>query len=116
VNGTAAPIPIESQIHGTYTRANGQLQLANSYLRTTSTNLTLNGTVSKSSSLAIRLQASDLRELAAIMNSFRAPAASQTPLNLSGAATFQGNVRGSLSSRPPISTSTDPSGSWCGQA
>jgi translocation and assembly module TamB len=97
VNGTATPIPIESQIHGTYTRANGHLQLENSYLRTTSTNLTLNGTVSNNSSLAIRLQASDLSELAAIMNSFRPPAAGQKPLNLSGAATFQGNVRGSMS-------------------
>ena len=97
VNGMPTPIPVESEIHGTYTRANGQLQLVNSYLRTTHTALTLNGTVSKNSSLAIRLQAGDLSELAAMTNSFRPPAAGQQPLNLSGAATFQGKVQGSMS-------------------
>ncbi|MFP5207569.1 MAG: translocation/assembly module TamB domain-containing protein, partial [Acidobacteriota bacterium] len=96
MKGTPASIPVESEIHGTYTRANGNLQLVNSYLRTANTSLTLNGTVSRNSSLAIRLQAGDLSELAAMANAFRSPPAAPQPLSLSGAGTFQGSVQGSM--------------------
>ncbi len=91
-----AVVPVESEIHATYTRANDHLDLANSYLRTTHTDLTLNGAVSKQSSLAFRLQADDLRELSSIVNSFHPPAADQPPLDLAGTASFQGNVTGSM--------------------
>ena len=94
--GTAA-VPIESNIHATYTRANGHLQLANSYLRTAQTTLTLDGTVSRTSSLAIRLQANNLAELMQVMDAFRAPAPNQKPLTLAGTATFNGTVTGSTS-------------------
>ncbi len=90
-----AAVPIDSEIHATYRRANGYLDVANSYLRTPQTDLTLNGKVSSQSNLALRLQANDLRELASIVNSFHPPAANQQPLELSGTASFEGNVTGS---------------------
>ncbi len=58
----------------------------------------MNGTISKRSSLAVRLQANDLREVATIANLFSKPSrTSPQPLDLSGSATFQGNVQGSMS-------------------
>ena len=89
--------PFESEIHATYTRANGQLQLANSYLRTAQTMLTLNGTLSRSSSLEIHLKTGNPTELVNIMEALRAPSASQKLLNLAGTVTFSGAVTGSLS-------------------
>ena len=65
--------PIDSAIHATYTGKNQQLALAQSYLRTPQTNLTMNGTISKRSSLAVRLDARDLREVATIAGLFSAP-------------------------------------------
>ena len=61
--------------------------------------LNLNGTVSKNSSLAVQLQANDLREVEAIADLFRTPAPGQPlqPLGLSGTASFNGVVRGSTS-------------------
>ncbi len=94
-NANAGVIPVDSEIHATYTRADGRLQLVNSYVRTRQTTLTLNGTVSKNSSLAIRLQANDLRELGTMMNSLRTPAPNQQPLELAGTASFAGDVTGS---------------------
>lgn len=88
-------VPIDSEIHATYTGSNKQIALTNSYLRTTETSLTMNGTVSQHSSLAIRLQASDLRELSTIANMFSPPAQGKQPLTLAGSATFAGNVQGS---------------------
>ena len=93
----SAVVPIDSEIHAVYMRANGHLQLANSYLRTAQTALGLNGTVSRNSSLTIRLQANDLAELAAILYAFRAPAPHQAPLELAGTAGFNGTVTGSIS-------------------
>jgi translocation and assembly module TamB len=97
----AAPgaIPVESALHATYTAANQQLALAESYVRTPQTSLNMNGVISRRSSLALRLQANDLREVAAIANMFRTPApnGSTPPLDLAGSASFDGNVQGSIS-------------------
>jgi translocation and assembly module TamB len=92
----AVAAPIDSEIHATYTRVNGYLEVVNSYLRTAQTYLMLNGKVSSRSNLAFRLQANDLRELASIVNSFHPPAPNQQPLELSGAASMEGNVTGSM--------------------
>jgi len=93
----AGPVPIQGAVHATYSGESQQLAVANSYFRTPQTNLTLNGTVSKSSSLAIQLQANDLREFEAIADLFRSPAPGRAvqPLGLAGTATFTGVVRGS---------------------
>ncbi|HEY3706217.1 MAG TPA: translocation/assembly module TamB domain-containing protein [Terracidiphilus sp.] len=107
-NPTPAPpppgqVPINSEIHATYTGANKAVALTNSYLRTSQTTLNMNGTLSNHSALAIRLQANDLRELAAIADMFSTPKSPQPgqpaqqpqPLDLAGSATFNGNVTGS---------------------
>jgi translocation and assembly module TamB len=94
---TPAAIPVDSAIHATYTAANQQLALAQSYLHTPATNLTMNGVISKRSSLAVHLQANDLHEVVTIAGLFTTPGATAQPLDLSGAATFQGTVQGSMS-------------------
>ena len=68
------PVPIEGALHATYTGKTQQLALDHSYFRTPQTNLNLNGTISKSSSLAIQIQANDLREVESIADLFRTPA------------------------------------------
>jgi translocation and assembly module TamB len=97
--GAPGAIPVESSIHATYSGQNKQLALAESYLRTPQTNLTMNGVISKRSSLALHLQANDLREIVSIENMFRTPApdGAPQPLELAGLATFRGNVQGSIS-------------------
>ncbi|HEX4320121.1 MAG TPA: translocation/assembly module TamB domain-containing protein [Acidobacteriaceae bacterium] len=99
-NNTAQPgIQLDSAIHGTYTASNSQLALKNSYLRTPQTNLTMNGVVSQRSSLALRLQADDLREEEVIADLFRSAPADHTqqPLGLAGTASFDGTLQGSTS-------------------
>lgn len=93
----AGAVPIDSEIHATYTGAHKQLALDQSYLHTPQTSLTLNGVVSNHSSLALQLQANDLRELATIASFLSTPKPGQQPqpLNLAGKATFQGTVQGS---------------------
>jgi translocation and assembly module TamB len=92
-----AVVPVESAIHATYRAANKQLALASSYLRTPQTTLTLDGTVSDRSSLALKLQANDLRELETVAELFRptTPGHPTQPLGLAGTASFEGTVRGS---------------------
>jgi len=97
VTPSAGPVPIEGALHATYTGATQQLAVDRSYFRTPQTSLNLDGTVSKSSSLAIQLQANDLHELETIADLFRSVAPGQNiqPLGLAGTATFNGIVRGS---------------------
>ncbi|HEY2860840.1 MAG TPA: translocation/assembly module TamB domain-containing protein [Terracidiphilus sp.] len=91
-------VSINSQIHATYTGANKSVAVADSYLRTPQTTVNLNGTLSNRSSLAVHVQANDLREVAAIAGMFRTSAPGQPPpLDLAGAANFSGNVTGSTS-------------------
>ena len=92
-------VPLHSEIHGRYTGKDETITLTNSYLRTQQTNVTMQGTVSKRSSLKVRLEAEDLREVEAIADLFRAPAPGQTlqPLGLAGTASLDATVQGSLS-------------------
>ncbi len=92
VSGSGKVIPIDSQIHGTYTGGNEQLALRQSFLRTPQNTLTMDGVVSRRSSLGIKFQSNDLRELETIADVFRAPG---PPLGLAGTALFQGTVSGS---------------------
>lgn len=91
-------VPIDSAIHATYTGGNGELAVSQSYLQTPQTSLTMSGTVSKRSSLSVRLQANDLREVASLANLFTTPKPGQTqqPLDLAGRATFQATIQGSI--------------------
>jgi len=97
--GAVAPaaFPLEGAMHATYSGRNQQLALEQSFVKTPQTNLTMNGVVSKRSSVSLHLQANDLREVDAIVEMFRTPEPGKTvqPLGLAGTATFQGNVGGS---------------------
>lgn len=97
VTPTMSAVPIEGALHATYTGKEQRLAVDSSYFRTPETSLNLNGTISKSSSLAIQLQANDLHELEGIANLFRSPAPGQSlqPLGLAGTASFNGVVSGS---------------------
>ncbi len=101
--GVSSPVPVKGSIHATYTGKSHQLRVEKSFLRTPQTDLTMDGIVSNKSSLGVRLQANDLRELAAIANLFRAPSQDNPPpsLDLAGKASFQGNVQGSTVAPPP---------------
>ncbi|HEY1579755.1 MAG TPA: translocation/assembly module TamB domain-containing protein [Terracidiphilus sp.] len=93
-------VPIQGVLHAAYTGANQQLAVEHSYFRTPQTDLNLNGTISKNSSLTIQLQANDLHELESIADLFRTPTPSQPapqPLGLAGTASFKGVVSGSTS-------------------
>jgi len=99
VSGNARVIPIESAIHGTYTGANQELALKQSSLRTPQSALTMNGVVSRRSSLDLKFQSNNLSELETVADLFRTPAPGQQlqPFGLAGTALFQGTVRGSTS-------------------
>ncbi len=92
-------VPINGEIHATYTGVSKSIALANSSLRTPQTTVSMNGTLSNHSALAIQLQANDLREFASIADMFSTPKPGQhpQPLDLAGSATFNGNVTGSTS-------------------
>jgi translocation and assembly module TamB len=91
-----ASIPFQGAVHAIYTRANGNLTLNDSHLQGSQAKVTLNGTVSRSSSLSVNIQANDLGEVATFADLFRAPTAGAPNLNLGGRASFQGAVRGSV--------------------
>jgi translocation and assembly module TamB len=92
-NGTV--LPIHGEFHTIYSNNLHELTFNNSTLKSSQSSLSLNGTVSRNSSLAVNLQANDLSEIATFVNLFRAPAENGSPLDLTGRASFQGNVRGS---------------------
>jgi translocation and assembly module TamB len=85
---------LDSIVHAAYSNRNQELTLTNSYIRTPQTDVTMNGTVSKNSSLAVHLQANDLREVATVLAVFQPSA---HPIDLAGQASFVGNVRGAIS-------------------
>jgi translocation and assembly module TamB len=100
----AASVPLNGLIRGSYVAAREQVTLSNSSLRTRHTSIQVNGTLSRRSSLKIHAQSDDLRDLETIAAIFSSPgnAAPARPLNLSGAASFTGEVQGSTTS-PTIS-------------
>jgi translocation and assembly module TamB len=95
----ARSFPIDGSIHARYNAVGQQISLDKSYIRSSQTNLTMNGTVSNQSNLVLNLQAGDLREVDSIASLFRAPAPGQasSPLGLSGSASLQATVSGSTS-------------------
>jgi translocation and assembly module TamB len=100
IQSAATPAtPLDGVIHGKYTASNGEIAVSKSYLRTAQTSLTMNGVVSRQSSLAVRLQADDLREVEALADLFRTPQSGRSlqPLGLAGSASFDGTVQGSTS-------------------
>jgi translocation and assembly module TamB len=104
-------IPIQAQIHAIYTRDNGRLQLANSFVRTTKTSLTLNGVADRTSSISVHFISSDLSELAALANTVEAKGKTGgfRAVALSGKAAFQGVISGAITA-PQIRGSLSGSG------
>jgi translocation and assembly module TamB len=94
VSGQGKDVPIESALHGNYTAKNQELALKQSFLRTPQSTLTMNGVVSRRSSLDLKFQSNNLSELETVADVFRTPG---PPLGLAGTALFQGTVRGSTS-------------------
>lgn len=94
----AAGVPMTGTIHARYSARAKQITLAQSYLRTPQTSLTLDGTVSDRSALQVHLQSQNLHELETVANMFQPPAAGQPALGLYGTASFNASVRGTTSS------------------
>lgn len=91
-------IPLRGAVHGVYDRAKESLTLQDTRLRSPQTTLDLNGTVSRDSSLSLRAQTSDLREIASLMTLFGAQTAGASLRSLGGRAVFEGSIRGSIAS------------------
>ena len=89
-------IPIRGELHGVYSNRHQELTLNNSSLKSSQSSLSLNGTISRDSSLSVDLQANDLGEIAAFANLFRAPTENGSEPDLAGRAWFHGAVRGSI--------------------
>src|SRR5277367_3933377 len=94
VSGQGKDVPIESGLHGNYTGKNQELALKQSFLKTPQSTLTMNGLVSRRSSLDLKFQSNNLSELETVADVFRTPG---PPLGLAGTALFEGTVRGSTS-------------------
>jgi translocation and assembly module TamB len=89
-------VPVEALLHATYVNDQQVLRLVDSYVKSDSTNVSMNGSISKNSSLALNLQANDLRELNTWMAMFPGKDGRPPSMDLAGTARFNGNVRGSL--------------------
>src|SRR3984957_416773 len=63
VSGQGKDVPIESGLHGNYTGKGQELALKESFLRTPQSTLTMNGVVSRRSSLDLKFQSNNLSEL-----------------------------------------------------
>ncbi len=95
-SATAAPVPLNGTIHARYAAAQKTITLTDSSLKMPQTSIALNGTVSTSSSLHVRMASDNLHELEMIAEAFRKPAPGQPvqPLGLYGKASFDGSVSG----------------------
>jgi len=92
-NGTPGNLPVNAVVHARYNGATQEIALNQSYLHTPQTSVDLNGTVSKRSALDVRVHSNDLHEFETIAGVFGEQPAQ--PLDLHGAASFDGTVRGS---------------------
>ncbi|HEY5255219.1 MAG TPA: translocation/assembly module TamB domain-containing protein [Acidobacteriaceae bacterium] len=94
----ANALPISGVVHGTYSAANEQIELNNSYLQMRQTSLTMNGTVSQRSRLAVHFKSADLTELQTLAEAFRPGiTGNSSDLGLGGTVSFDGTINGSAS-------------------
>jgi translocation and assembly module TamB len=91
-------LPITGEIHGSYSVANNQIGLANSYLQMPQTSLAMNGVVSNRSSLQVHFKSTNLAELESLADAFR-PSFNDNSrqLGLAGTISFDGTISGSTS-------------------
>ena len=88
--------PVNGLIHANYVASTGTVSFAQSYVRTPQTSLSLDGTVSKQSSLQVRVDSHELNELETLAAAFQATGSK--PMDLHGQATLTATVSGSASS------------------
>jgi len=94
----ASALPVSGMIHGAYTAANQQIKLTNSYLQLPQTSLTVNGAVSRRSSLAVHFKSTDLAEIDTLANALHPGMNSNSSqLGLAGTGSFDGIINGSAS-------------------
>lgn len=95
-NSNPATVPLTGAVHARYTQENGRLELANTAFHTSETSLLLNGTAGKRSSIAVRLESSDLGEVAWLGSLFAkgSPKHGAGAFELAGRGSFRGNVSG----------------------
>ncbi|HET9399894.1 MAG TPA: translocation/assembly module TamB domain-containing protein [Candidatus Acidoferrales bacterium] len=104
LGGKASPnagIPVNGEFHLNYDGPNQSLAIARSYLRTDRTTLSLNGTLSKRSSIAVNLSTSDLQDVSALAANVMAVSGSsaenlQKVQSLRGPATLSAQVTGDV--------------------
>ncbi len=89
----AGNLSLRAVIHARYNGAKGEIAFNQSYLQTPNTSINLNGTVGTRSVLQVSAHSSNLHELETIADIFGQKPAQ--PLELYGAASFDGTVRGS---------------------
>ena len=87
---------VNGVIHARYAGKSGQLSFDQSYVKTSQTSVTLNGTISDHAALQARVNSNDLHELETIAAAFQAPGSE--PLGLYGHATLTATVSGSTRS------------------
>ena len=92
--GTATPV--NGVIHARYAGKSGQLSFDQSYIKTSQTSVTLNGTISDHAALQTSVNSNDLHELETIVAAFQAPGSE--PLGIYGHATLTATVSGSTRS------------------
>lgn len=104
LGGKASPtagIPMNGEFHLNYNGPNQSLAIARSFLRTDRTTLSLNGTLSKRSSIAVSLNTSDLQDVTALAANVMAVSGSssgnlQKVQSLRGPASLSAQVTGDV--------------------
>jgi translocation and assembly module TamB len=91
---SSSVIPFQASAHGAYSAAAAEITFTESYLRMPKTTVRLNGTVSQNHSLQLQIQSDELHEVEAFATAF---GFIREPVELYGAASFNGTVRGSAS-------------------
>jgi translocation and assembly module TamB len=91
-----AATPVNGIIHARYAGKNRQLSFEQSYIKTSQTSVTLNGTISDRAALLARVNSNDLHELETIAAAFQPPGSE--PFGLYGHATLTATVSGSTRS------------------
>ncbi len=103
-NPSASDVPVNGAIHATCDGSRQTIELDNTTIKIPSATLTAQGTVGDHSNLQLKIVASNLQQLAALASSFGA--AQTSPLSISGSATVNANVQGSMQ-KPAVGAHID---------